>query len=59
MEQNLYLVQDSDRPMYVVAENWNTALEKWKAKVKEENDGEIWEDCMGIQFVASSSDLIL
>ena len=35
---NLYEVQDSDRPIYVVAESWTQALEAWKEQMIFENE---------------------
>jgi hypothetical protein len=34
---NLYEVQDTDRPMYVVAESWQAALDRWKGEIEIEN----------------------
>lgn len=34
---NLYEVQDSDRPMYVVAKSWADAIDRWKAEIEIEN----------------------
>lgn len=59
---NLYNVQDHDRPMWVVAEDWQAALDKWKAKIREENpfeEGEPEPDPQGIQFICAEDDLLL
>lgn len=34
---NLYQVQDSDRPMFVIATSWMAAVEMWKEQIAEEN----------------------
>lgn len=60
-KSNLYHIQDSDRPMWVVALDWPDALNKWKELVSFENEqtpDEI-EPCQGIQFVCDSNDLLL
>ena len=57
---NLYHVQDADRPMWVIAPNWNAALTKWKEAVAtetEQNPNEVSEP-QGIQLVCESNDLI-
>lgn len=56
----LFHVQDSDRPMYVVAENWEKALRKWRNCVAAENEGTDPEDHepSGIQYVCDEDDLI-
>jgi hypothetical protein len=33
----LYHVQDGDRPMWVVADSYAMAVERWKEKVSDEN----------------------
>lgn len=35
---SLYYIQDDDRPMWVVAEDWNSALAKWQEKIVKENE---------------------
>jgi hypothetical protein len=34
----LFYVQDSDRPAWVVADDWNHAIEKWEAALESELD---------------------
>lgn len=54
MKYNLFLVQDADRPVYVVASTFDEAIKRWTFLMSEEND------CMpsevgrptGVQFVA-------
>ena len=53
----LFNVQDSDRPMFVVATDWQNALDKWKAKVREENEGEC-DEPQGIQLVCDEDELL-
>ena len=59
--QNLYLVQDDDRPMYVLAKSWGEAIRKWMKLIVAENPGEqIEEDnASGIQLVAEANDILL
>jgi hypothetical protein len=33
----LYLVQDADRPLWVVAESWQAALKQWQKQIAVEN----------------------
>lgn len=54
---NLYHIQDSDRPMWVIAANWQDALEKWKTKIREENEGEC-DEPEGIQRICDEDDLL-
>lgn len=63
MEKNLCLfqIQDDDRPMWIVAEDWNEALAKWKAQIARENTCE-FEDVAepkSITLVCEHDDLIL
>lgn len=57
----LFEVQDADRPMYVVDDNYSDALEYWKEAVAIENDiptNEV-EPPLGIRFVCVNDDLII
>lgn len=57
--RKLFLVQDSDRPLYVLAESWQDALEKWRARIYDENPGlEVEWDPDGISLVADTNDII-
>ena len=61
MEKKLFHVQDSDRPMYVVAFTYDDALSKWRRFVAREDDcgeGEIVPPD-GIAFIAESDDLLI
>lgn len=59
----LFLVQDDDRPMYVVAVNWQEALKGWKEFIQkeEEYDDEEMTDVepTGIQLLAPDDELII
>lgn len=55
---NLYHVQDSDRPMWVIAATWGGAVEKWKAKIREENGGVCDDEPQGVQFVCDEDELL-
>ena len=57
----LFQVQDLDRPMYVVAVNWQDAIDKWGAKIREENpwepDAEVTPE--GVNLICDAGDLLL
>lgn len=58
---NLYSIQDSDRPMWVIATDWMNAIEKWRARIREENpfeEGEPEPEPEGIQFICGEDDLL-
>lgn len=63
MKHNLYLVQDSDRPMHVVAGDFGAAVARWEKAVRAENEGAIGPDdkvtpqC--VQLVCEASELLL
>jgi hypothetical protein len=57
----LFHVQDADRPVFVVAEDFSEALTMWRDLISAENEG---DDCRGefpagIELLAHDSDLIL
>lgn len=54
----LFHVQDPDRPMWVVAMNWQEAIDRWRDVIASENDGEVGDEPDGIQFVCDDDDLI-
>lgn len=54
----LFHVQDNDRPMYVVADNWQDAISRWQKVIEEENEGCAAEQPTGIVFVCTDNDLI-
>lgn len=60
----LFLVQDDDRPMYVIEESWEHALAKWRAFVAWENKliGDhalAMEGPQGIQLICGDEDLLI
>ena len=62
---NLYEVQDGDRPMYVVADSWQSALDMWKREIEIENGmkagtfgGEMPEPD-GIRLVCANTDITM
>ncbi len=60
---NLYLVQDSDRPLYITAKTMQGALAKWRRKVFDENkehyeDITDMEEPQGVQLICESNDLL-
>ncbi len=59
---NLFLIQDADRPMYVVAPDWGMAVAIWEERIRRENDVppcDSIEPPLGIQFVCDEHELIL
>ncbi len=56
--KNLYHVQDADRPMYVIAPDWETAIRAWKAVIIAENDGEEGGEPDGISLIAPGADIV-
>ena len=56
----LFHIQDSDRPMWVMSADWESALSLWKMHVAIENEVDVAdvEEPLGIQFVADENDLI-
>lgn len=57
----LFHIQDGDRPAWVVAGNWQEALDKWRALIALENPGVDIEDFdpQGIELVCDSNELIV
>ena len=57
----LFQIKDYDRPMWVVADNWTEALEKWKTVIANENDypEEDVTEPLGIDFICDDNDLIV
>lgn len=58
----LFLVQDADRPAYIIAENYDRALAAWNSQIAKENhmdDANDVDPPSGIQMVADRSDLII
>ena len=55
----LFQVQDHDRPLWIIATDFQDALEKWTAVVKVENDGEDIGPPLGISWVASDEDVVV
>ena len=61
-ELNLYHVQDDDRPMYVFAISWSSALEGWREHIRSENTDDPCDEPIepnGIALVAPSSEVLL
>lgn len=54
----LYHIQDSDRPLWIVAKDWRDALDQRKAQIALENDGDEAEP-QGIQHVCDNDELIV
>ena len=56
----LFHIQDSDRPMYVIGDNWQGALSKWKNLVADENNMQPTEveEPLGIALISLDDELI-
>lgn len=63
LNSSLYLIQDSDRPMYVLAESYQEAYDKWACFVADENQITVenvgQDPPLGIQFIADSNDILI
>lgn len=64
MTKKLFMVQDDDAPLYVVAENYSEAIHKWKRWIVDQSEGQ--ETMLdpnlfpkGIQFIADQNELLL
>lgn len=57
----LFQVQDADRPLYVIAEDFTMALNAWTACIAVENKMEEKdvEPPLGINYLCPNNDLIL
>lgn len=60
MKRNLYLVQDDDKPMYVLASSWEAALAIWREYVRKWAGMLPDEPCepVGIQMVAPDDEVL-
>jgi hypothetical protein len=60
-KNKLFHIKDSDRPMWVIATDWEMALKKWTQFIATENTMSIHdvEKPLGIDFVCDSQELIL
>lgn len=58
---NLYHVQDSDRPMFVVAQNFQEAIDKWANVIRNENNLPLTEEVIpeGVNRMCDQHDLIV
>lgn len=56
----LFQIQDSDRPMWIVAQNYGEAEDKWRKLVAKENDmsPEDIESPYGISFICEDNDFM-
>ena len=61
--KKLFLVQDDDRPIYIVSENWKTALNFWRNIIASENDLSYDEAAkvnpQGIKLVCEENDVFI
>lgn len=59
----LFLVQDTDRPMWIFAMNYQQACNKWKKRMAAENEIDDWEidvdEPQGINFICEDDDILL
>lgn len=60
---NLYQIQDDDRPMYVVATDYEHARQRWELVVRSENPDELLADGpiypKGVTHLCERYDLLL
>ena len=58
---NLYHVQDNDRPMWVLANDYGEAVVKWKLRMAQEDQIALNDvaDPEGVQFICYADELIL
>ena len=57
----LFLVQDTDRPMWVFAGDYGHACVKWKKRMAVENEMDNWEDVeepQGINFICDDDEVL-
>lgn len=56
LTKNIYFIQDSDRPMHVIAHTWQKAIDTWKSQIGIENAMNASEvsEPDGISLVASN-----
>ena len=59
--RKLFHVDDTERPMYIVAADWTAALEAWRSQVSAEADvaPEETPEPDGIYLVCGSDDLLI
>lgn len=55
----LFHVQDTDRPAFVIADSFEHALAKWKAVVGFENEGADMPPPQGVMHVCNAEELII
>jgi hypothetical protein len=57
----LYLIQDNDRPLWIVAKSYGQAEQVWKKIVAQENEISLdeVESPKGINFICDDMDLVL
>lgn len=56
----IYLVKDSDRPMWVRADSFGEAVNKWKALVADENAEALTDvdEPRGVEFVCGEEEFL-
>lgn len=55
----LFHVQDSDRPLFVVASTWQQARDHWAGVIALENDGSCDDEPQGIHLICEDNELVL
>lgn len=53
----LFQIQDDDRPVFVIAVNFEHALTRYETLVRSENDGE-YEPPKGVAYLADDDDIL-
>jgi hypothetical protein len=56
--RKLFLVQHPDCPLYVLAENWQQAVERWKAKISNVDDLESVGDPKNVSLIADTDEIL-
>lgn len=57
--RKLFLVQDVDRPMHIVAHDWQAAIAAWKRVVVDCGAAEEFQEPAGVQLVCGAEDLLI
>lgn len=55
----LFYVQDDDRPLFVVADDFSEAIRKWQNIVRDENDGDDPGLPRGVTSLAEDDELVV
>lgn len=53
----LFHVQDSDRPLFIIADDMQAAIERWRDVVEYENEGERPDWPEGVHYIADDDEI--